>query len=181
MEKGEAAGKADEMEGRIKKRRKTLPALAAKEWLFDSHECMKVKHRWNMMKSWRRAQEMLPSLLKDVNAASVYTWTHSDCAKNNKTGRERKLNIANPTLLGQAGDNLAGQVAVTSRTYQQIAAAESEKQGVDWTPCRRWVRWFLAACGHSYKHPGVDAAKERSEETKKPWQSNFQATYWCGP
>ena len=41
-----------------------------KDWFLDYNECMKVTHKWNMMQSWRRAQEMLPSLLKDVHEAS---------------------------------------------------------------------------------------------------------------
>ena len=82
-----------------------------KDWFLDYHECMNVKHTWNMMQSWRRAQEMFLSLLKDV-----CRWTHSECKKKNK---DRKLNIAHLTLLGQAGNILAGQVALTSRTYER--------------------------------------------------------------
>ena len=64
------------------------------------------------------------------------------------------------TLLGQVCNNLASQVALTSRTYQMVSAAELEKHGVHWMLCRRWVRRFLGASGHSYKKPGVDATKE---------------------
>ena len=88
----------------------------------DYNECMTVKHKWNMMQSWRRAQEMLPSLLKDVHEASVYRWTHSDRGKKNKDGREYKPNVANLTLHGQVCNNLASQVALTSRTCQKIFA-----------------------------------------------------------
>ena len=87
--------------------------------------CWKSKKqcaKWNMMQSWRRAQEMLLSLLKDVHEAIVYRWTHSECVKKNNAGRERKLNIAHL-------NNLASQVALTSRTYQMIFDGELEKQG----------------------------------------------------
>ena len=74
------------------------------------HECIQVKHKWNMRLSSRRAQEMLPSLLENVNEATYYGWTRSDCARKNKGGRERILSIAHLTLLGQVCNNLASQV-----------------------------------------------------------------------
>ena len=52
-----------------------------------------------------------------------------DCAKKNKAGRERKLNVAHLTLLSQVCNNLASLVALTSRTYQMIFAVELKKQG----------------------------------------------------
>ena len=130
-----------------KKRKRTMVDPDVEDWFLDYHECLKVKHKWNTTQSWRRGQEMLPSLLKDVHQASVDRWTHSDCAKN-KAGREWKLNIAHLTLLGQMCNNLVSQVALTSRTYQMIFAAELEKPGVHWMPCRRWVRRFLGARSH---------------------------------
>ena len=87
-------------------------------------------------------------------------WTHSDCAKKNKAGRQRKLDVAHLTLLGQVWNNLASLVALTSCTYRKIFAAKLKKQDVDWTPSRWWVQQFLGASGHSYKKPGVDALKE---------------------
>ena len=121
---------------------------------------MKVKHKWNMMQSWRSAQEMLPSLLKDVHEDSVKRWTHSDCAKKKKAGRQRKLNIAYLTLLGQVCNNLASQVALTSCTYRKIFATELEKQDLDWTPSTSWVQRFLGLSGNSHKKPGVATLKE---------------------
>ena len=155
-----AAGDLAKCEAVAKKRRRTTIDPDVKDWFLDYHECMKMKHKWNMRQSWRRAQEMLPSLLGNVNEATYYRWTHSDCAKKNKAGRQRKLNIAHRTLLGQVFNNLASQVALTSCTYRKTFAAEPKKQDVDWTPSRRWVCRFLGVNGHSYKKPGVDALKE---------------------
>ena len=53
-----------------RKRKKTVVDPDVKDWFFDYHECMKVRHKWNVMQSLRRAQEMLSSLLKDVHDAS---------------------------------------------------------------------------------------------------------------
>ena len=146
-----AAGELAMCEAVAKKRKRTAIDPDVKDWFLDYHECMKVKHEWNMKESWRRAQEMLPSLLENVNEATVYSWTHSDCAKKKKAGRERKLNIAHLTLLGQVCNNFASQVALASCTYRKIFAAELKKQDGDWTPSKRWVQRFLGANGHSYK------------------------------
>ena len=155
-----AAGELAKCEAVAKKRRRTTIDPDVKDWFLDYHECMKVKHKWNMRQSWRCAQEMLPSLLGNVNEATYFRWTHSDCARKNKAGRQRKLNVAHPTLLGQVCSNLASQVALTSCTYRKIFAAELKKQDVDWTPRKSWVQRFLGANGRSYKKLGVDALKE---------------------
>ena len=155
-----AAGELAKCEAVAKKRKRTAIDPGVKDWFLDYHERMKVEHKWNMRQSWRRAQEMLPSLLENVNEATYYRWTHSDCAKKNKAGRERKRSIAHLTLPGQVCDNLASQVALTSCTYRKIFAAELKKQNVDWTPSKSWVQRFLGANAHSNKKPGVDALKE---------------------
>ena len=93
-----AAGELATCKAVAKKRKRTAIDPDVKDWFLDHHECMKVKHKRNMRQSWRRAQEMLPSLLGHVNEATYYRWTHSDCAKN-KAGRERMPN--NLTVLGQ--------------------------------------------------------------------------------
>ena len=84
-----------------KKPRKTLVGAVVKDWFLDYHECTNVKHKWNMVQSWRRAQEMLPSLLKDVHEPGFCRWTHSDHDKRNGVGKKHKLNVAHLTLLGQ--------------------------------------------------------------------------------
>ena len=143
LAKCEAVDEAD----LARKRRKTTVDPVVKDWFLDNHEGMKVKHKWNIMQSWRRAQEMLPSLLKDVHESGLYRWTHCDHKTKNKDrrGREYKLNVAHLTMPGQVCNNLAWQVALTSCTYQKIFAAGLKEQGVDWTPSIRWVRRFLGA------------------------------------
>ena len=74
-----AAGELAKCEAVAKKRKRPAIDPDVKDWFLDYHECMKVKHKWNMMQSWRRAQEMLPSLLKYVHEATFEKWTHSDC------------------------------------------------------------------------------------------------------
>ena len=63
-----AAGELAKCEAVAKKRRGTTTDLDVKDWFLDYHECtkVKVKHKWNMRQSWRRAQEMLQSLLGNV-------------------------------------------------------------------------------------------------------------------
>ena len=96
---------------------------------------------------------MLPSLLNDVHEATVYRCGRIvDRGEKNKGGRERKLNIAHLTLLGQVCNNFAGQVALTSVTYRKIFTAELKKQDVDWTPSKSWVQRFLGASGHSSRN-----------------------------
>ena len=83
-----AAGDLAKFEAVAKKRKSSTIDLDVKDWFLDYHEHMKVKHKWNMLQFWRRAQEMLPSLLKDVHEATLYRWTHSECVKKNEAGRE---------------------------------------------------------------------------------------------
>ena len=103
---------------------------------------------------------MLSSLLENVKEATFCRGTHSDRGEKNKGGREYKLNVAYPTLLGQVCNNLASQVALTSCTYRKIFAAELKKQGGHWTASKSWVQRFFGASGHGYKKPGVDALKD---------------------
>ena len=51
-----------------------------------------------------------------------------------KLAESGSSNIAHVTLLGQVCNDLASQVALTSRTYQMIFAADLERQSVHWTP-----------------------------------------------
>ena len=97
-----AVGELAKCEAVAKKRKRIAIDPDVKDWFLHYHECMKVKNKWNMKQSWRRAQEMLPSLLKDVHETTFYSWTHSDHGKKTKASRKRKLNIEN---------NLASQVA----------------------------------------------------------------------
>ena len=41
----------------LRKRRKTMVDPDVKDWFLNNHECMKVKHKWYMMQSWRRARK----------------------------------------------------------------------------------------------------------------------------
>ena len=65
-----AAGEMAKCEAVAKKFKGTGIDPDVKDWFLDYHECMKVKHKWNMRQSWRRAQEMLPCLLGGVNEAT---------------------------------------------------------------------------------------------------------------
>ena len=49
-----AAGELAKCEAVAKKRRRTTIDLDVKDWFLDYHECMKVKHKWNMRQSGRR-------------------------------------------------------------------------------------------------------------------------------
>ena len=92
-------------------------------------------------------------------------------APQKKAGRDEHL-----TLLGRAGNNLASQAALTCRTYQNVFAAELEKQGVGWLPTARLVRWFWAAlCGHSCV-PVLLVSPDRNTRKRRRSceQSNFQ-------
>ena len=55
-----AAGELASVKPWQKKRKRSTIDPDVKGWFLDYHEFMKVKHKWNMMQSWRRAQEMLP-------------------------------------------------------------------------------------------------------------------------
>ena len=41
-----------------KKCKRTAIAPDVKDWFLDYHGCMKVKHKWNMRQSWRRARDV---------------------------------------------------------------------------------------------------------------------------
>ena len=51
LAKCEAVHEADP----VKMRKKTVVDPDVKDCILDCHECRKVKHKWNMMQSWRRA------------------------------------------------------------------------------------------------------------------------------
>ena len=50
-----AGGELAKCEAVDQKRRRTAIDPDVKDWFLDNHECMKVKHKWIMMQSWRRA------------------------------------------------------------------------------------------------------------------------------
>ena len=106
-----AAGELAKCEAVAKKRRRTTIDPDVKDWFLDYHECMKVKHKRNMRQSWRL------SLLGNVNEATYYRWTHSDCMLPDSGSSIMRISPCSVTCAATGQSNFRHKLAWTMKQH----------------------------------------------------------------
>ena len=158
--------------GAAKKPKRTYVHVAQplKDWFLEFAEYKKHLDGWDVIRSFRYAQDQAPELYGHLKYGTVNRWVHSrdlPSDKEEQRGRPHKLSEAVMSILCETLGRVTAKVPMSSPLLLAIVHEKlAEMDLADVRLSRSWMKEFLSESSFSWRRFGVQAAQRHDAMTK---------------